>query len=244
MAIRDRILRSVRRTRPAASQAVPIWVRAFTALGRPAVALAVLGMCAPGEHHLAELAGWSSRLAWGMAAVLAAYAGIAAAVAGARPAGAPGKRSAVVGAVLSLAAAAAAQPVSHLFVTGWLTATPRPPVALVVVVSCVPPLVLGHLLHLAATPTATSAEAPAEQREPRAETNETTDEPSEQDDEPEPGPNTPRFLATAEVAAHYGVSPSTIGTWVQRGRLRPAFKDPARGNMYDPAQLPTVTAAG
>ncbi|MBQ1096309.1 hypothetical protein KBY55_09455 [Streptomyces sp. b94] len=119
-------------------------------------------MCAPGEHHLGKLAGWSDTLAWGMAGVLAAYAGIAAAVASKRPKGAPGKKSAVLGAWLSLATAMSAQPVSHMFVTGHWTAEPRPPVWLVVTVSCVPPLVLGHLLHLAATPVrVTPVAAPA-----------------------------------------------------------------------------------
>jgi hypothetical protein len=222
-----------------------MWVRAFTAAGRPAVAIAVLGMCAPGEHHLAELAGWSSHLAWGMAAVLAAYAGIAAAVAGARPAGAPGKRSAVIGAAISLAAAAAAQPVSHLFVTGWLTASPRPPIALVITVSCVPPLVLGHLLHLAATPVPATTVRPAEQTETTPET--TGGQPKPDDEPSEPDPDGPggRFLTTAEVADRYGVKPSTVGTWLSRGRLTPALKDPRLGNLYDPETLPPmVNAAG
>lgn len=43
----------------------------------------------------------------------------------------------------------AAQPISHLFVTGHWKGDPA---WLVVSVSCVPPLVLGHLLHLAAMP--------------------------------------------------------------------------------------------
>ncbi|MGW4950642.1 hypothetical protein [Streptomyces parvulus] len=130
----------------------PRWVSWLTDAGRPVVAAWVMIMCAPGEHHLGKLAGWSDTLAWGMAGVLAAYAGIAAAVASKRPKGAPGKKSAVLGAWLSLATAMSAQPVSHMFVTGHWTAEPRPPVWLVVTVSCVPPLVLGHLLHLAATP--------------------------------------------------------------------------------------------
>ncbi|MGW7085040.1 hypothetical protein ACWGH2_16330 [Streptomyces sp. NPDC054871] len=130
----------------------PRWVSLLTDLGRPVVAAWVMIMCAPGEHHLGRLAGWSDHLAWGMAGVLAAYAGIAAAVASKRPKGAPGKTSAVVGAWLSLGTAMSAQPISHMFVTGHWTAEPRPPVWLVVAVSCVPPLVLGHLLHLAATP--------------------------------------------------------------------------------------------
>ncbi|MFD5266733.1 hypothetical protein [Streptomyces sp. NPDC058335] len=143
----------------------PRWVSLLTDVGRPVVAAWVMIMCAPGEHHLGKLAGWNDTLAWGMAGVLAAYAGIAAAVASKRPKGAPGKFSAVAGAWLSLAAAMSAQPVSHLFVTGHWTADPRPPVWLVVTVSCIPPLVLGHLLHLAATPVrarTTRVTAPAE----------------------------------------------------------------------------------
>jgi hypothetical protein len=128
----------------------PWWVSAFTDIGRPLMSVVVLVLCAPGEQHLARMAGWTPELAWGMAGLLAAYAGIAAVVATVRPQGAPGKRSAVVGAILALLLAMAAQPVSHLFVTGWLSDTPRAPVWLIVTVSTVPPLVLGHLLHLAA----------------------------------------------------------------------------------------------
>ncbi|WP_438288071.1 hypothetical protein [Streptomyces scabiei] len=137
---------------PIPDSPTPRWVSLLTDVGRPVVAAWVMIMCAPGEHHLGKLAGWNDTLAWGMAGVLAAYAGIAAAVASKRPKGAPGKFSAVAGAWLSLATAMSAQPVSHMFVTGHWTAEPRPPVWLVVTVSCIPPLVLGHLLHLAATP--------------------------------------------------------------------------------------------
>lgn len=143
----------------------PRWVSLLTDFGRPVVAAWVMIMCAPGEHHLGKLAGWNDTLAWGMAGVLAAYAGIAAAVATKRPKGAPGKFSAVAGAWLSLAAAMSAQPVSHMFVTGHWTAEPRPPVWLVVTVSCIPPLVLGHLLHLAATPVRVKAVTPVSAQE-------------------------------------------------------------------------------
>ncbi|MFF5891198.1 hypothetical protein ACFY72_20805 [Streptomyces globisporus] len=251
MAIRDRISRLLHRDHPGTQVAQPLartpwWVRAFTAAGRPIVAVVVLVMCAPGEHHLAVLAGWDDHLAWGMAGVLAAYAGIAAAVASARPAGAPGQRSAVFGAILSLGAAMAAQPVSHMFVTGHLTSEPRTPLWLVVAVSCVPPLVLGHLLHLAATPIKATAPAPAvqapeqptEKAETEAEPAETEPEPTEQDDET-PGPG--RFLTTGEVADLYGVSPSTVGTWKQRGKVRPALVDPSLGNLYDPETLPAAS---
>lgn len=246
-----------------ASHRVPWWVRWFTNAGRPVVAVVVLVMCAPGEHHLAVLAGWDGRLAWGMAAVLAAYAGIAASVASNRPANSPGKTSAVVGAFVSLGAAMAAQPVSHLFVTGWFSADPRPPAALVVVVSCVPPLVFGHLLHLAATPVARAAETPAEQPVPAAEPHHPPtvspapawigaapagaplltivprDSETQQDER-----ETHRFLTTSEVAQRYGISVSTVRTWKDRGKISPALVDPARGAMYDPETLPRLTSAG
>lgn len=261
--LRHRIAsRPGRPSRPA-SHRVPWWVRWFTNAGRPIVAIVVLIMCAPGEHHLATLAGWDGRLAWGMAAVLAAYAGIAASVASNRPAGSSGKVSAVVGAFVSLGAAMAAQPVSHLFVTGWFSADPRPPAALVVVVSCVPPLVFGHLLHLAATPVArngeTAAEAPVSI--PATRTVLAVPAPAawvgtapagagllpiaRADDETDRRtPETDRFLTTSEVAEKYGKTVSTIRTWKDRGRITPAFVDPSRGAMYDPETLPRLTSAG
>lgn len=137
----------------------PRWVTWFTDIGRPLSAIVVMVLCAPGERHLAELAGWGPTLSWGMAGLLVMYAGIAAVVATVRPKGAPGKRTAVLGAIVSLLLAMAAQPVSHYFVTGWMVAEPRPPFWLVTVVSCVPPFVMGHLLHLAADPGTAEPEA-------------------------------------------------------------------------------------
>jgi hypothetical protein len=130
----------------------PAWVGWFTDIGRPLSAITVMVLCAPGERHLAQLAGWGPTLSWGMAGLLVMYAGIAAVVATVRPKGAPGKQTAVLGAIVSLMLAMAAQPVSHYFVTGWMTDSPRAPFWLVTVVSCVPPFVMGHLLHLAADP--------------------------------------------------------------------------------------------
>ncbi|MFD5697472.1 MerR family transcriptional regulator [Streptomyces lasiicapitis] len=273
----------------------PWWVRWFTNGGRPLVAVVVLIMCAPGEHHLAVLAGWDARLAWGMAAVLAAYAGIAASVASNRPKGSPGKASAVIGAFVSLGAAMAAQPVSHLFVTGWFSADPRPPAALVVVVSCVPPLVFGHLLHLAATPVARPSQTlaaepasppatpivkaavwtqavpvharllplvPPTARETRRDAPGTPAAhapwpvappagarllrlvPPLHAETAECSPETHRFLTTSEVATRHGVAVSTVRTWKDRGRIRPAFVDPQRGAMYDPETLPSAAAVG
>ncbi|MER5662331.1 hypothetical protein [Streptomyces mirabilis] len=143
-------IRNLRKPSPAAVSRVPKWVDWLPRGGWPVVAVVVMVMCAPGEHQLAQLAGWDHRLAWGMPVCLIAYAGVAATVATRRQRGAQGRLTAVVGAVVSLAAAMAAQPVSHLFVTGYWSAAPAP-VWLVVSVSCVPPLVLGHLMHVAAS---------------------------------------------------------------------------------------------
>ena len=139
---------------PARTDDVPRWVMGFQNVSRPAIAVIIMVMCAPGEHHLAVMAGWSQQLAWGMPSCLVFYTAVAAIVATKRAKGAPGKRTAVAGAVLALGLAMSAQPVSHMFVLGQWTGDPTP---LVWIVSCVPPLVAGHLWHLAASPSQLSA---------------------------------------------------------------------------------------
>lgn len=129
--------------------AAPLWVRGLTAGGRPIVLGVALLMCAPGEYHLARTAGWKDPFTFGMPVVLSAYAGIAAAVASTRRTGDRGRWSAIIGACLALGLAMAAQVVSHLISTGHVIAD-QP--ALIAVTSLVPPAVVGHLLHLAASP--------------------------------------------------------------------------------------------
>ena len=131
--------------------AAPLWVRGLTAGGRPIVLGVALLMCAPGEYHLARNAGWHDPFTYGMPVVLSAYAGIAAAVASTRRPGDRGRWSAIIGACLALGLAMAAQVVSHLIGTGHVIAN-QP--LLIAVTSLVPPAVVGHLLHLAATPPA------------------------------------------------------------------------------------------
>lgn len=131
----------------------PSWVTYFRLWGVPMAAVAVLVLCAPGEQHIAELSGWHGWISWGLAGLFTLYAGLAAVISTQLPKGARGKGSSIVGAVVSLALAMGAQPVSHMFVTGYLTAEPRPPLWLVATVSCIPPFILGHLLHFAAMPT-------------------------------------------------------------------------------------------
>jgi hypothetical protein len=124
------------------------WVQILLNVGRPVVAVFVLVMCAPGEHYLAQEAGWTPTLAWGMPGTLTAYAGIAAVVATKRPKDAPGRKTAVWGAVLSIALAMAAQPIAHLYGRPGLSTRQ---IGLIIAVSCIPALVFGHLLHMAAS---------------------------------------------------------------------------------------------
>lgn len=153
--------RDVPATVPASAPVdVPGWVTEFRRWGVPLAAVLVLVLCAPGEQHLADISGFSYRLSWGMAGLFTLYAGLASVISTQLPKGARGKTSSVWGAVLSLALAMGAQPVSHLFVTGYLTVEPKPPMWLVITVSSVPPLILGHLLHFAAMPSRPRQDVP------------------------------------------------------------------------------------
>lgn len=127
----------------------PWWVTLLLDVGRPAVAVLILTMCAPGEHYLAKLVGFG-KLSWGMPGALTAYAGIAAVVATKRPTGAPGRKTAVAGALLSILVAMAAQPLAHLYQQQVWTLTPVGRVWMTIAVSCVPAAVFGHLLHMGA----------------------------------------------------------------------------------------------
>jgi hypothetical protein len=128
----------------------PWWVTLLLDVGRPVVAILILTMCAPGEHYLARMVGFGS-LSWGMPGALTAYAGIAAVVATKRPKSAPGHRTAVAGALLSILAAMAAQPLAHLYQQHVWTLTPDGRVWMTIAVSCVPAAVFGHLLHMGAS---------------------------------------------------------------------------------------------
>jgi hypothetical protein len=145
---------------------VPGWVSQFRRWGVPAAAILVLVLCAPGEQHLGDLAGWGYRMSWGLSGLFTLYAGLAAVISTQLPKGARGKSSSVWGAFLSLALAMAAQPVSHMFVTGYISVEPRPPLWLVVTVSSVPPLILGHLLHFAAMGSAERSKEPSREVKP------------------------------------------------------------------------------
>jgi hypothetical protein len=273
--IRSVLARWFRRptTAPGRRQAAPLWVRGLTAGGRPVVLGVALLMCAPGEYHLARNAGWDDPFTYGMPVVLSAYAGIAAAVASTRRPGDRGRWSAIIGACLALGLAMAAQVVSHLISTGHLVAD-QP--LLIAVTSLVPPAVVGHLLHLAATPPHVHQDAqdtedatasptvpsvrpapkvvPADARllplvarpQPtvtleREDTQDADGTPEleagtgeDADDGPRPEPP---LMTSNDVAAHYGIKPSTVRNWVAVGRI-PVHSQDARGrNLFHPEQL-------
>ncbi|MFI1678818.1 helix-turn-helix domain-containing protein [Streptomyces sp. NPDC020607] len=271
------------RTAPVTGRtAAPLWVRGLTAGGRPIVLGVALLMCAPGEYHLAENAGWNDPFTYGMPVVLSAYAGIAAAVASTRRSGDRGRWSAIIGACLALGLAMAAQIVSHLIDTGHMAAN-QP--MLIAVTSLVPPAVVGHLLHLAASPPDKVPDAPQDApdtedapaadtvlsvppipdvvpagvhllpvscRRPATVTLE-RDDPQDaartleleagmdqdvEDVDDGPAPEPP-LMTSAQVAEHYGISPSTVRNWVSLGRIPVHSKDASGRNLFHPEQLPT-----
>lgn len=127
---------------------LPIYARIAAIAGRPIVLVAALAMSAPGEYELAVTAGWSSHIAWLMPVCVSVYAGVAAVIAATRPKGLPGRMSAMVGAGLALLLALSAQMTAHLIEAGYADSGP----ILVAAVSAVPPVVVAHMLHLAAMP--------------------------------------------------------------------------------------------
>ncbi|MCC9307710.1 hypothetical protein LN042_11480 [Kitasatospora sp. RB6PN24] len=147
----------------------PWYARTATTAGRPVVLSIALAMCAPGEYHLARLADWADPWAYGMPAAMSAYAGIAAVVAANRPKGSRARFSAIAGAVIAIMLALAAQVVAHEIDRGHMAGNQA---WLIGIISAVPPAVVGHLLHLAATPAAavTPVNGPSDQAiPPRAE---------------------------------------------------------------------------
>jgi hypothetical protein len=118
------------------------------------------------------MAGWASPVAVLMPLVLSAYAAVASVMA----ATCPDSRSAKIGAGMALALALTAQVIAHLIIAGYVSVGP----VLVAAVSAVPPLVAGHLMHLATVGRA-SAERPSES----VTDDRTTNEPNDSESEPQ-----------------------------------------------------------
>lgn len=136
------------------SMHMPWYARVVFTAGRPLVLVAALVMSVPGEIRMAELAGWHDWTTWLMPVCVSAYAACAAVISEVRRrAEMPGRVTATIGAGVALGLALSAQVVAHLIDRGYMATS----AVLVAVVSAVPPLVVAHMLHMAATPPATMA---------------------------------------------------------------------------------------
>jgi hypothetical protein len=128
---------------------VPWYIKAVLRIALPAACLAALYLSIPGEVALAKTAGWSQNYSYAMPVCLSVYALAAGAISQfRRKMQMPGERTALIGGLMALLLAMGAQSISHLIEQGYMGTSWR----LVVAVSCVPPLVIAHLIHMAETP--------------------------------------------------------------------------------------------
>jgi ElaB/YqjD/DUF883 family membrane-anchored ribosome-binding protein len=128
---------------------VPWYIKAVLRVALPAACLAALYLSIPGEVALAKTAGWSQNYSYAMPVCLSVYALAAGAISQfRRKMQMPGERTALIGGLMALLLAMGAQSISHLIEQGYMGTSWR----LVVAVSCVPPLVIAHLIHMAETP--------------------------------------------------------------------------------------------
>ncbi|MFD7552946.1 hypothetical protein ACFV9E_00150 [Streptomyces sp. NPDC059835] len=115
----------------------------------PAACVAALYLSIPGEVALARTAGWSENYAPAMPVCLSVYALSAGAIATyRRKMQLPGQITALVGSLAALILAMSAQSISHLIEQSYMETS----ALLVIAVSCVPPLTIAHLVHMAETP--------------------------------------------------------------------------------------------
>lgn len=128
---------------------MPWYLKAVLYVALPAACAAALYLSIPGEVALAKVAGWEAMYAPAMPICLSVYALSAGATATyRRKANLPGQWTALIGAVMALGLAMSAQSISHLIEQSYMGGSWK----LTVAVSCIPPLVIGHLIHMAETP--------------------------------------------------------------------------------------------
>lgn len=131
------------------SSALPWYLKGILYVGIPSACLAALYLSIPGEVALARTAGWSAHYAPAMPVCLSVYALSAGAIAAYRRKMAlPGQLTALIGSLMALVLAMSAQSISHLIEQSYMSTS----AFLVVAVSCVPPLTIAHLVHMAETP--------------------------------------------------------------------------------------------
>ncbi|MFF3417991.1 hypothetical protein ACFYW9_25290 [Streptomyces sp. NPDC002698] len=131
------------------SRAVPWYISAVLYVAIPLAVVAALYLSIPGEMALARTAGWTERYAPAMPVCLSVYALAAGAISWyRRQMHLPGERTALIGGAFALVLAMSAQSISHLIEQDYMGTSAK----LVVAVSCVPPLVIAHLVHMAESP--------------------------------------------------------------------------------------------
>ncbi|MFD7257204.1 hypothetical protein [Streptomyces sp. NPDC059874] len=142
------------------SSALPWYLKLVLRVAIPAACLAALYLSIPGEIAMARIAGWSEDYAWAMPICISVYAMAAGAIAAYRKGlNLPGQVTAFIGAIMALALAICAQSISHLIALGYMGTSEL----LVKCISAVPPLVIGHMAHMAVTPS--KAKTAAEEKE-------------------------------------------------------------------------------
>ncbi|MEU6704690.1 hypothetical protein [Streptomyces wuyuanensis] len=131
------------------TSALPWYLKAVLRVAIPAACLAALYLSIPGEIAMARTAGWSETYAYAMPVCVSVYALAAAAIAAyRRKMRLPGQVTALIGAAMALVLAMCAQSIAHLIQQNYMGTS----AVLVVAVSCVPPIVVAHLMHMAETP--------------------------------------------------------------------------------------------
>lgn len=131
------------------SSALPWYLKFVLRVAIPAACLAALYLSIPGEIAMARTAGWSENYAYAMPVCVSVYALAAAAIAAyRRKMQLPGQWTALIGAAMALVLAMCAQSIAHLISQDYMGTS----AVLVVAVSCVPPVVVAHLMHMAETP--------------------------------------------------------------------------------------------
>lgn len=209
----------------------PWHVRAARKYGQPAVLYAALTLSAPGEFSLAQMAGWSVRVAWLMPVVLSMYAAIGASVSKAQsdaakrcvgtPMEAEAKRratSAARAALFALFLATAAQITDHLLTADVVGLR----VWVLVAVSSVPPLVAAHVLHIDPPADVDEPQTPREAppQEPQAAVSAPPTESADvEPHKPAEAPYAPHLVSYAEAAIALGVNDVTVRGWANNGTV-------------------------
>ena len=118
------------------------------------VLVAALVMCAPGEHDLAQRAGYGADISWLAPVILSLYAATAIGITSSMEDGAPRRRSAQIACFVSSALALCAQVAVHLIEAHYL---PSRSYWTTAGFSMMPVIAAAHMMHLISRPRQTGA---------------------------------------------------------------------------------------